>query len=305
MRCVLFLICSVLIPSMAKSAGSDSFCSEWPSRNYFENASAKDVRKCLGEGASIASRDDDGRTPLHWAAAVSDDVAVLAELLAAGADLSLVDLDGYRAIHVAAAEATNPTVISYLVALGSDAEAEVSGRRGRCPWSVRRCADVPLHLAAARADAVHYVAPLLAAGVNVDARNQEGQTALHLAVKNATDEVTVNLLVSAGASVDIVDLEGRAPLHLATRQCDTAMKIIPSLLSAGASPDQRGKEGASPLMWGARFACHSGIVMLLMQASDSPCMSDDRERTVLDQWAINDQLVRDDVYWALHDWCVN
>ena len=279
-------------------------CSDWPNKDFFQAASVEDVRDCLANGASVGSRDENGRTPLHWAAA-SRDVAVILELLTAGANPELVDTTGQRAIHVAAAEGRNPTIISYLVAWGSDAEAEVSGKGGRCPWSTRRCAVVPLHRAAARPDGADFVASLLATGANANARDDQGRTPLHHAASGAAVVTSINLLLNAGASVDIADQEGLTPLHMAGRRGDGALEMASVLLAAGASANQRDQNGTTPLMWAARLSRNSEVLEVLIEASDKPCTEDDQGRTALQQWDRNEHLERDDVYWALHDRCTN
>ena len=294
------LMCGITVSGHAALS-----CSDWPNKDFFETASVEDVRDCLAGGTSVGSRDENGRTPLHWAAAASKDVAVIVELLTAGANPELVDTTGQRAIHVAAADGRNPTIISYLVAWGSDAEAEVAGKAGRCPWSTRRCAVVPLHLAAARPDGADFVASLLATGANANARDDQGRTPLHHAASGAAVVTSINLLLNAGASVDIADQEGQAPLHTAARRDDGALEMVSALLAAGASADQGDQNGTTPLMWAARFARNSEILEMLIEASDTPCIEDDKERTVLQLWDRNEYLERDDVYWALHDRCTN
>ena len=52
-------------------------------------------------GADVEGRDDDGRTPLHVAAAFNDNPAVLDALVAAGADVESRDDDGRTPLHAA------------------------------------------------------------------------------------------------------------------------------------------------------------------------------------------------------------
>ena len=305
MKYLLILAKVGLMYGIAVTGHAGLSCSDWPNKDFFETTSLEDVRDCLADGASVGSRDENGRTPLHWAAAASRDVAVMVELLTAGANPELVDTTGQRAIHVAAAVGRNPIMLSYLVAWGSDAEAEVAGKAGRCPWSTRRCAVVPLHLAAARPDGADFVASLLATGANANARDDQGRTPLHHAAAGAAGGMSIKLLLNAGASVDIADQERLAPLHIAARRDEGALEMVSALLAAGASADQREQNGTTPLMWAARLSRNSEALKVLIEASDTPCVEDDRERTVLQLWDRNEHLERDDVYWALHDRCMN
>jgi hypothetical protein len=45
------------------------------------------------------------------------------------------------------------------------------------------------------------------------------------------------------------------------------------------------------------------LVAILIDAASDPCAADGSERTALTVWDQNDNLERDDVYWALHDQC--
>lgn len=280
-------------------------CMLWPNELFFRQASAEDVRACLAAGMSLSGRDENGRTSLHWAAAAAVRPSVIVELLSAGANQELTDLAGLRAIHVAAAEGRNPLVLSYLIVWGGDVEAGVSGRSGRCPWPLpmRRCAALPLHLAAARADGADYVAILLAAGANADVRDDESRTPLHHAAAVSLDTRSIQLLLRAGAPVDQADRYGHSPLQMAAKRCEGAKEIVPLLLGAGASPDQGDEDGTTPLMWAARFSCSGDIMRMLVDASKKPCAVDRKGRTVLQQWQQNPNLNQDETYWRLHEQC--
>lgn len=303
MKHAAILLTSGVFLSLAKSAHADFSCADWMTEAFFGDATVQVARGCLEEGANVAERDEVGRTPLHLAAAAASDAAVVADLLRAGADPALTDTEGRRPIHVAAARARTPDILPYLVIWGSSVERELPGGR-RCSWrSIARCATVPLHLAAARPDGAPYVAALLAAGSDPDLRDVEGRSALQHAARNATDEMAVAVLLQAGASVDASDFEGLTPLHSAVQRGDGAPDIIAMLLAAGASADSGDRNGTTPLIWGARHVPNSSIMAMLIEAADDPCVADDQERTALHQWDLNDNLDRDDVYWALHDRC--
>ena len=66
------------------------------------------IRRCSAAvGAELEARDEDGNTPLHWAAAkYNENPAVVQVLLAAGAELEVRDKDGVTPLHRAAAPGT-------------------------------------------------------------------------------------------------------------------------------------------------------------------------------------------------------
>lgn len=156
--------------------------------------------------------------------------------------------------------------------------------------------------AAVRSNNVEEVKKLISSGAELNARNEEGQTALHLAVLNGTfsdaDAPLVSELLSAGADknakqqnsgwtplhlaiannhvaavsallahrvqTEVWDDRGKAPLHLAARQGHT--QIVKELLSSGADKNARERiAGATPLHIAA-FEGLPWIVKILLEA---------------------------------------
>ncbi len=65
----------------------------------------------------------------------------------------------------------------------------------------------------------------LAAGVDVDAVNEQGQSAVHGAVYRGADRI-ITLLADAGASLDLQDQRGRTPLDLAEQGFNQVSSVI-------------------------------------------------------------------------------
>ena len=55
------------VPASAP-AQADFDCGEWNTQEFFETATAEAVRTCLAGGADVAALDDEGVSPLQWAA---------------------------------------------------------------------------------------------------------------------------------------------------------------------------------------------------------------------------------------------
>jgi ankyrin repeat protein len=80
----------------------------------------------------------------------------------------------------------------------------------------------------------------LKAGVDINARNAEGRTALHLAAANGHDE-TIGRLITNGANLNIQDNAGNTPLHLA--MIGGHDDCIDKLRSRGADQSIRNNQG--------------------------------------------------------------
>jgi len=78
------LTSSLLLAAGAALARPD--CDDWNTREFFKEATAADVGRCISQGADPKARTEAGATPLHWAAFRGETPAVVKVLLAAGAD---------------------------------------------------------------------------------------------------------------------------------------------------------------------------------------------------------------------------
>ena len=136
--------------------------------------------------ADVNARDEGlGATPLHFAAK-HEDVAKL--LLANGADPNARDKGGAAPLHYAAPYGHIGMVT---LLLANKADVNATSKDGR----------IPLHGAAngGHAGNMGIAKALLAAGANIDARDDKGSTPLRLADQAGQTEM-VNMLLASGAS---------------------------------------------------------------------------------------------------------
>ena len=198
-------------------------------------------------GASGAQPADDG-TPLHRAAHAGDAAAV-AELLDAGGEADAATRHGVRPLALASAGG-HDAVIEALLAAGAD--ANWASPQGETPLMAAARTGVVdsvetllRHGAAATVDAregwrgqtalmwaaaeghAAVVAPLVAAGADVDARSDGGFTPLAFAVR-AGHGAAVEALLAAGADVNLALPDGTSPLHLAVvnARYDVALQLL-------------------------------------------------------------------------------
>jgi len=119
---------------------------------------------------------------------------------------------------------------------------------------------------AARAGDAAAVKALLKAGVDVNAAQGDGMTALHWAATNG-DVAMTQMLLSAGANVRATTrLGGLTPLHLATQAGQA--QVAASLLAAGAEPNLATATGATPLMLAARSGNAETVTRLVEVGAD-------------------------------------
>ena len=73
-------------------------------------------------------------------------------------------------------------------------------------------------------------------GADIDAKNNEGRTALMIAAsENAKPEI-LSVLIEAGADVNAKDNEGNTPMSIALRREPQQAEIVEVLQKAGAVP---------------------------------------------------------------------
>ena len=100
---------------------------------------------------------------------------------------------------------------------------------------------------------------LLAAGADVDAKDEDGWTALHYAATRGHTAV-VELLLAAGADVNAQSNAGGTALHYAAFYGHSA--VVELLLAAGADVDAESKIGGTALQAAAAYG-HATVVELI------------------------------------------
>src|SRR4051812_40748691 len=100
---------------------------------------------------------------------------------------------------------------------------------------------------------------LLRGGVDVNAPQPDGATALHWAAHN-DDQAAADLLIRAGANLNATNELGATPLWIAAAQGSAVM--VATLLQAGANPNVALDEGETPLMAAARTGTVDAVKLL-------------------------------------------
>ena len=148
-------------------------CTRWKTREFYERASASNVSDCLAQGSDPQFSDADGNTPLHWAASLSSDPAVVQALAHAGGHLHARNRHGLQPLHVAAAHNEIARVLTRLVKAGADPHALTDDGRSS------------LHLAAQYNTNPEVIDDLLSFGLDLSVRDKNSKTAIDYATQRA------------------------------------------------------------------------------------------------------------------------
>ena len=192
------------------------------------------MRRWLAQGASLETRDGHSATPLHWAAR-NGRVDLVQVLLDQGANIDATDCNSGTALCWAA-RGGHADVVGLLIARGATLISDETPMQN------------PLLSAAFAADDA--IAPanvariLLERGLDPDAQDTHGDSALHFAVRSHRLDVADTLLLR-GANPNLPNALGRTPLHDAAKRRD--VDFVRLLLSRGANPGARDASGLAPL----------------------------------------------------------
>ena len=251
----------------------------------------------IDAGADIETKDDMGRSPLHWACR-SGALAVVKLLVKAGAWVRVTDNFGNTCLMCASSQGHTETV-RYLVGLEDvdlnnkgyyscsalvsavcenhadvvkvliDAGADIEGEDddGRSPLLIASCVAN-----------VEIVKMLVKAGAGVRVADNEENTCLILAAHCGHTETVRHLVGLPEVDLGHKDRDGFTALHCAADEKHSDVVVV--LIDAGADIEAKDCTGRSPL----HVACRSGtldVVKLLVKAGAGVRVTDNEENTCL------------------------
>ena len=225
------------------------------------------------DGVDINAKDRDGRTPLSWAVRKGYRAVVRLLIERVGVDINVKDnMDGQTPLSWAARHGYEATVRLLIEKDGVDIDAKDKYRR------------TPLSLA------VEYrhegIVRLLIEkdGVNIDAKDKYRRTPLSWAARCGHEAIVRLLIERVGVDIDAKDGDGQTPLSLAAEYGHEG--VVRLLIERdGVDIDAKGEDGRTPLSWAAEYG-HERVVRLLIEKDGDINTKDKNWRTPL-SWATN------------------
>ena len=210
------------------------------------------VKALVAHRAKLNEKNAERNTPWHLAILGLDESSefhkIAEQLLVAKADLEVED-KWCRTPLLLLAQTTQVEFAARLIGNGAK-------------WDVIAVnSTTPLHAAASSSDCREMVELLIGSGVNLNARDGQGYTALNLAAKSGHLNVVIGL-VARGAAPEISDLSGNTLLHWAAeRGHGVIVKRLTS--SPGVNLNARTGQGFTALHLAAKSG-HLNVVMGLV-----------------------------------------
>ena len=251
----------------------------------------------IDAGSDIETKDDMGRSPLHWSCH-SGELAVVKMLVEAGAGVCVTDDRGNTCLTIAADGHTE--TVRYLVGLK---DVNVN-HKADDDWSALFNAVLRNH-----ADVVEV---LIDAGADIETTDEQGCSPLHWACRSGALAVVI-ILVAAGAGACVTCNFGDTCLMFAARYGHTETvrflvglsqahgshksddgysavlevavelnhaDVMQVLIDAGADIEVKGNDGRSPLLVASQCG-NPQVVKVLVKAGADVCVTDSQGHTCL------------------------
>jgi ankyrin repeat protein len=244
------------------------------------------VKQHIAAGTDVNALDESGNTPLDWLSGEGE----IADLLRKHGGKTSAWLKADESIHIAA-EAGHIEAVKKHLAAGVDVNAKTA--TGTTPldqasaFNHTEIVDLlrkhggkygTIHNAAGGGD-IEAVKEFLAAGADVNAKDDGELTPLHLAALEGQKEI-VELLISSDADVNAKDDNGWTSLHFAAG--NGHKEVAELLISSDADVNAKDDDGETPLYAAASMGQKETTKLLIAEGADVNAKDDDGETSLHD-----------------------
>lgn len=243
-----FLLCMFLI-ALYVSAAFSSSTEDLLKATMNKNITPEQIVKLIEAGADVNAKDDNGWTALMFTARYNNNPQVFKTLLLYGADVNAKSNAGTTALMLASLTNNNPEVIKVLLNAGADVNAKDENGRAAI-WFVRFNPNQVIQemtkvfewlsnlndaLIKATQDNAKYdiISLLIKHSADINAKNENGATALMVAAANTSYPEVINILANAGIDVNAKAKDGQTALMYAVR-FNKNPEVIRTLIKIGA-----------------------------------------------------------------------
>ena len=244
------------------------------------------LKAIIDHGANINAANKKGVTPLMQAFQVGN-INAISVLLDAEADLNIIDQDGDTCLHRAVRARCSKEILQSVIRCGANVNAanksSVTALRLACqtgnkdainellkagadPSIVDEAGETCLHTAIRSKCSRKHLEALITHGADVNATNENSETAIRLAYQMG-NEHAINELLKAGADPNIVDEAGETCLHTAVRsKCSTDHLNV--LITYVANVNATSKNCVTALRVACQMKSKDTIIALLEAGAD-------------------------------------
>ncbi len=244
----------------------------------------------LSNGANVNATDTFGDSALHIASLTEARISVLEYLVAKNADINERNKKGVTPLAQAvekriaehiefyarmgadihAADINNITPLYRSLDAGLEMTKQLINKQN---VSLRdSMGNTPLHIAIAKNSSVDQVSFLLDMGIDVNARNRNGHSALYLAVQDNNRTIGEKLL-SSGADVFSTDSENSSPLRLALTW---GAEVEDWVLTSEVIKAQDGS-GNTPLHYAAEWNLNNSLISIIEKGGNPNAQNNNGE----------------------------
>ena len=259
---------SIEVASLLASNNAELFKKDVFGSSPFFYAREVGLLSSILNSKTINQKDENGKTPLHYAVE-GYDVLLVKQILALGVPTIGIKEDGSNLLTIAyrsPSKTEAATIASLLLLAGveplygdfKEFEQAVIKRNYGARFNDGMTA---LHVASSKGY-LGFVKHLIEQGCPINAKNAANSTALHEAVRKGNTSC-VSVLLSNGADATITDSFGNSPLHIVMPKSSRS-EIFNLLLSRGTNPNIKDSYGETPLHIATRLKYNLDIVKLLI-----------------------------------------